>query len=53
MALKHALSAKAKADAIMVLDDVISADGKTKALTSQLSGLGLANALGRWRTADR
>jgi large subunit ribosomal protein L4 len=45
LALKHALSAKAKADAIMVLDDAISADGKTKALVSQLSGLGLANAL--------
>lgn len=45
MALKHALSAKVKADAVVVLDDAISADGKTKALTSQLSGLGLANAL--------
>ncbi len=45
MALKHALSAKVKADAVVVIDDVTSADGKTKALTSQLSGLGLANAL--------
>jgi large subunit ribosomal protein L4 len=45
LALKHALSAKAKADAIVVLDDAVSADGKTKALVSQLSGLGLANAL--------
>ena len=45
MALKHALSAKIKADAVVVLDDVTSSDGKTKALTSQLSGLGLANAL--------
>ena len=45
LALKHALSAKAKADAIMVLDEVTSADGKTKVLVSQLSGLGLANAL--------
>ena len=45
IALKHALSAKIKADAVVVLDDVTSSDGKTKALTSQLSGLGLANAL--------
>lgn len=45
MALKHALSAKIKADAVVVLDDVTSSDGKTKALTSQLSELGLANAL--------
>ena len=45
MALKHALSAKIRADAVVVLDDVTSSDGKTKALTSQLSGLGLANAL--------
>ena len=45
MALKHALSAKIKAEAVVVLDDVTSSDGKTKALTSQLSGLGLANAL--------
>lgn len=45
LALKHALSAKAKADAIMVLDDVTSAEGKTKVLVQQLSGLGLANVL--------
>ena len=45
LALKHALSAKAKADAIMVLDDATSADGKTKVLVQQLSGLGLANVL--------
>ncbi len=45
LALKHALSAKMKSDAVIVVDDVTSADGKTKSLTSQLSGLGLANAL--------
>jgi len=45
LALKHALSAKAKADAIMVLDDATSAEGKTKVLVQQLSGLGLANVL--------
>jgi len=45
LALKHALSAKLKADAVVVLDEATSSDGKTKGLTSQLSGLGLANAL--------
>ncbi len=45
LALKHALSAKAKADAIVVIDDATSSDGKTKALVAQLSGLGLNNAL--------
>ena len=45
LALKHALSAKAKADAIIVIDDATSSDGKTKALVAQLSGLGLNNAL--------
>lgn len=45
LALKHALSAKAKADAIVVIDDATSSDGKTKALIAQLSGLGLSNAL--------
>jgi len=45
LALKHALSAKAKADAIVVIDDATSSDGKTKALMAQLSGLGLNNAL--------
>lgn len=45
LALRHALSAKMKSDSVVVLDDAVSADGKTKALLSQLSGLGLANAL--------
>jgi large subunit ribosomal protein L4 len=45
LALKHALSAKAKADAIVVIDDATSSDGKTKALVAQLSGLGLNSAL--------
>ncbi|HSM42239.1 MAG TPA: 50S ribosomal protein L4 [Afifellaceae bacterium] len=45
LALKHALSAKAKAEAIIVIDDATSSDGKTKALVAQLSGLGLNNAL--------
>lgn len=45
LALKHALSAKARADAILVLEDVRIADAKTKALLQQIAGLGLANAL--------
>lgn len=44
LALKHALSAKAKADAIIVVEDLI-AEAKTKGLVSQFAGLGVANAL--------
>jgi len=45
LALKHALSAKAKASEIVVLDSAVAADSKTKALKGQLAKLGLANAL--------
>ena len=45
LALKHALSAKAKAGAILVLDEARADEGKTKALRAQFSALGLANAL--------
>lgn len=45
LALKHALSAKARDEAIIVLDTVNGTDAKTKALAVQLSGLGLSNAL--------
>jgi large subunit ribosomal protein L4 len=45
LALKHALSAKAKADAILVIADVSAADAKTKALSEKIAGLGLTNAL--------
>ena len=44
LALKHALSAKAKADAIIVVEDLV-AEAKTKGLVSQFAGLGVANAL--------
>jgi large subunit ribosomal protein L4 len=44
LALRHALSVKAKAGEIVVLDKA-SADGKTKALKQQFEKLGLANAL--------
>ena len=45
LALRHALSAKAKDGGIIVLDKVALAEGKTKALQSYLDKLGLKNAL--------
>ena len=44
LALRHALSAKAKAGEIVVLDKA-SAEGKTKTLKAQFEKLGFANAL--------
>src|SRR6516165_12530229 len=45
LALKLALSAKAKAGEILVIDRVASADGKTKPLVERLGRLALSNAL--------
>lgn len=45
MALAHVLSAKAKDDAIIVLEDAAVSSAKTKELASHLSGLGIENAL--------
>jgi large subunit ribosomal protein L4 len=45
LALRHALSAKARTGAILVLDEARAAEGKTKALKEKFSALGLANAL--------
>src|SRR5712671_3943781 len=45
LALKHALSAKAKDGGIIVLDRASMKDGKTKALAQNFSKLGLINAL--------
>ncbi len=45
LALKHALSAKAKDQAITVIDTVEIAEPKTKALLGHLGKLGLENAL--------
>ena len=45
LALRHALSAKAKAGELVVLDRAASTDGKTKALRQQFEKLGLTNAL--------
>ena len=45
LALKHALSAKAKDDGIVVIDALSVKQAKTKALRSQFEKLGLSNAL--------
>ncbi len=45
LALRHALSAKAKAGEIIVLDQAASKDGKTGALREQFAKLALVNAL--------
>jgi large subunit ribosomal protein L4 len=45
LALRHALSAKAKDGGIIVLNDLAATDAKTKGLTAQFEKLGLANAL--------
>jgi large subunit ribosomal protein L4 len=45
LALKHALSSKAKTADIVVLDQAVASEAKTKALRGQLEKLGLANAL--------
>ena len=45
LALRHALSAKAKAGEIVVLDRAVSADGKTKGLQERFGKLELTNAL--------
>ncbi|WP_298820195.1 50S ribosomal protein L4 [uncultured Roseibium sp.] len=45
LGLKHALSAKAKTESIVVVEDAKAAEAKTKALKDQLSKLGLTSAL--------
>lgn len=45
LGLKHALSAKARGNAIMVLDSAALDEAKTKALRERFVKLGLANAL--------
>lgn len=45
LGLKHVLSAKAKADSIVVVEDAKAAEAKTKALKGQLQKLGLTSAL--------
>jgi large subunit ribosomal protein L4 len=45
LALRHALSSKAKDASIIVVDDVKLSDPKTKVLVERFGKLGLANAL--------
>jgi len=45
LALRHALSTKAKAGELVVLDKAIAGDGKTKALRARFAELDFANAL--------
>ena len=45
LALRHALSAKLKADELIIIDSLVAAEAKTKTLTGALSNLGLTNAL--------
>lgn len=45
LALKHALSSKARAESLIIVDDITAADPKTKALKERLTKLDLTNAL--------
>jgi large subunit ribosomal protein L4 len=45
LALRHALSAKARDAALIVIDEARLEDGKTKALRNRFGALGLSNAL--------
>jgi large subunit ribosomal protein L4 len=45
LALRHALSSKVKGNALIVVDDVVAADAKTKALKAKFDNLGFANVL--------
>jgi large subunit ribosomal protein L4 len=45
LALRHALSAKARGDALIIVDELKAEEGKTKAVRAQLAGLDLSNAL--------
>jgi large subunit ribosomal protein L4 len=45
LGLRHALSAKAKAATLIIVDEATAAEPKTKALRERLAGLGLGRAL--------
>ncbi len=45
LALRHALSSKVKGNALIVVDDVVAADAKTKALKAKFDNLGFGNVL--------
>ena len=45
LALRHALSAKLKAEDLIVVDNLVAAEAKTKALAGTFASLGLTNVL--------
>ena len=45
LGLRHALSAKIKADELIVIDDLVAKEAKTKGLAGAFETLGLTNAL--------
>ncbi len=45
LGLRHALSAKLKAEDIIIVDDFVAKEAKTKALAGSFASLGLTNAL--------
>ncbi|SIR18468.1 LSU ribosomal protein L4P [Rhizobium sp. RU35A] len=45
LALRHALSAKLKAEELIIIDQVVAAEAKTKVVAGTLATLGLTNAL--------
>ncbi|MBA3043232.1 MAG: 50S ribosomal protein L4 [Alphaproteobacteria bacterium] len=45
LALRHALSAKLKSEDLIIVDQLVSAEAKTKALVGNFETLGLTNAL--------
>ncbi|MBP1849755.1 50S ribosomal protein L4 [Rhizobium halophytocola] len=45
LALRHALSAKLKSEDLIIVDQLVSADAKTKALVGTFATLGLTNVL--------
>ncbi len=53
LALRHALSAKAKDGGIVVIENADMKDAKTKALIGHFSGLGLTRRRGQCRFCDR
>ncbi|CZT34968.1 LSU ribosomal protein L4P [Rhizobium sp. PP-F2F-G38] len=45
LGLRHALSAKLKADELIIIDSLVATEAKTKSLTGAFASLGLTNAL--------
>lgn len=45
LALRHALSAKLRSEDLIIVDQLVANEAKTKLLTGTLSGLGITNAL--------